>query len=108
MSCCELSQRFPCRWAIEEVMLEFDFGPILDQFEGVNIIEIKPLQVVVLAGDDPDANAVLKGPPAADGTGRVILAPIGDGLPGTTYLFFCRVVLSNGLPAAISGYSTTL
>jgi hypothetical protein len=108
MSCCELTQRFPCRWAIEEVMLEFDFGPILDQFPGAKVDEIKPMQVIVLAGDDEQAAAVLKGPPAASEDGRVVLVPIGEGVPGTTYLFFARVVLDNGVPAAISGYSTTL
>lgn len=89
-------------------MLEFDFGPILDQFPGVGVAEIKPAQVVVLAGDDPDAGAVLKGPPAMSDDGRVVLVPIGDGIPGTTYLFFARLVLENGVPAAINGYSTTL
>lgn len=108
MSCCELTQRFPCRWAIEEAVLEFDFGPILDMYPGAKIDEIRPMQVVVLAGEDPNAAAVLKGPAAASQDGRVIVAPIADGVPGTTYLFFCTVVLDNGLPAAISGYSTTL
>lgn len=108
MSCCELTQRFPCRWAIEEAVLEFDYGPILDEFVGVNIDEIKPIQVVVLAGDDPEPMSLQVGPPAATEDGRVIVAPISAGVPGTTYLFFCRVVLSNGLPAVISGYSTTL
>lgn len=109
MSCCDLTQRFPCRYDVEENLLEFDYGPIIDEFEpGVKVDNIKPPQVVVLAGDADTPMDLVVGTPAMDDSGRVVILPVSGGQGGVTYMFVMRVVLTNGLPAAIFGYSTTL
>lgn len=108
MSCCGLVQAFPCRMAIEEVVLEFDFGPGLDQYPGALIETIRPIEVATLAGVDGLPSEVLMGPPGLSPDGRLVLVPIGGGIPGVTYQFFATVVLSNGLPLVLSGYSATV
>lgn len=104
-----IAQRFPIKHHLEEdVILNFNYGDALVVEPGLRIDVIRPIQVVVLAGEDPEPAKVLGGPPALSDDGETVQFPMTGGLAGVTYIFFVTVELSNGLPAMVQGYVSVI
>jgi hypothetical protein len=109
MDGCGIAQRFPIKHHLEEdVILNFNYTDALMVDPGLRIEKIRPIQVVVLAGEDPDPSTVLGGIPALSDDGATVQFPMTGGLAGTTYMFFVTVELSNGMTALVQGYVSVI
>lgn len=102
MSCCDEHKNFPCKNQLEDVTLEFDFSPSMEPTE--TIIQIKSVEVDVLAGVDADPNSFKDGSPAI--AGQIVRVPVHNGVKGTTYLFTVLVDTSLRDNMVLQGYIT--
>lgn len=103
MSSCGPAQRFPSKHHLEEVILNFNFAYALME-AGEPVVLIKPIQVILLAGEDPNPGATIDGPPALTEDGSTVQFPMVGGIAGNTYDYFVTVVLQSGLEVTLQGY----
>lgn len=101
MSCCDITQEFPCKLQREERILNFNFqGALLDD----TITAIRPVIVEMLVGVDESPDDIIKGPPGVAEDGVTVQFPVDDGVKGGTYLFTVEVERGNNVPAMMQAF----